>query len=234
MTEAWLADAAESFWERAGRVPPFPRDLDAIVPMALPVAVVLLPALTLDRVEAWLDRRGCGYRFPCAHRRLRGCLIAHAGYGIAFVDGADAPPERRFTLAHEAAHFLLDYQRPRQRAIAKLGPTIVDVLDGRRTPTRTERIDAVLAACPIGVHTHLLDRDGGYDAAIASIEDRADRLACELLAPAAEVSPRAAVGDLAHDLRETFGLPDPIATGYARRLLRERGAGPSFVEWLRG
>lgn len=234
MIETWLVETAESFWKRAGTVPPVPRDLAAVVPIALPVAVVLLPALALDRVEAWLERRGCGYRFPCAERRLRGCLVALAGRGIVFVDGADAPAERRFTLAHEAAHFMLDYQRPRRRAVAKLGDGIVEVLDGKRPPTRTERIDAALTACPLGVHTHLLERDHRYGAVIATIEERADRLACELLAPAADIPPHAATAtELASDLRETFGLPDSIASAYARYLLRERGAGPSFVKWLR-
>lgn len=235
MTETWLTETAATFWERAGRVPPFPRDLEAVLPIALPVAVVLLPALALDRVESWLDRRGCGYRFPCAARRVRGCLVALDGCGIVFVDGADALAERRLTVAHEAAHFMLDYQQPRQRAIDKLGWAIVDVLDGRRPPTRIERIDAALTACPIGLHTHLLDRTGPHGAAIATIEDRADQLACELLAPAADVLSRAtSVPDLAHELRETFGLPAAIAAGYARQLMRACGARPSFVDWLRG
>ncbi|MER3439575.1 MAG: hypothetical protein C4346_19370, partial [Chloroflexota bacterium] len=84
--------------------------------MAIPVAVVFMPALTLERVHNWLERRGVPYRVDCASRRLRGCLVAAGGHGVIFIEGADPDDERRFTLAHEVAHFLLHYQHPRERA----------------------------------------------------------------------------------------------------------------------
>ncbi|MFN8557423.1 MAG: ImmA/IrrE family metallo-endopeptidase [Dehalococcoidia bacterium] len=40
---------------------------------------------------------------------------------MIIVDSSDAPDEVRFTVAHEAAHFLLDYEQPRARAVAALG-----------------------------------------------------------------------------------------------------------------
>jgi Zn-dependent peptidase ImmA (M78 family) len=39
--------------------------------------------------------------------------MARAGHGFISLDGSDADDERRFSLAHELAHFLLDYQDPR-------------------------------------------------------------------------------------------------------------------------
>jgi hypothetical protein len=237
MTASWVEAEAQAFWRLVGELPPFPRNLDAILPLALPLAVVLLPALGLDRIEEWLARRGSTYYFPCEDRRLRGCLIAYAGHGILFVDGADHADERRFTLAHEAAHFLIDYLRPREAAIARLGAGIVAVLDGHRPPTRAERIDAVLAGCTIGVHIHLLGRDGDHATTNAVAEERADQLACELLAPEAEVVRRLGTmcdeSALESALRDGFGLPAPKAAAYAGRLFRGWRPAPSFVEWLR-
>lgn len=235
MTWTWAEAEAKAFWAAAGCPPPFPRDLTPILPLALPVAVVVVPALGLTRIEAWLASRGTPYRFPCADRRLRGCLVAHAGAALLFVDGADDADERRFTVAHEAAHMLVDYLRPREAAIARFGPRIVDVLDGRRLLTRTDRIDAVLADCPIGVHLHLLDRNLETGANVASVEERADLLACELLAPASEAARFRTAGEeeLPILLRDAFGFPLSRAAGYANRLLRVWQPAPSFVDWLR-
>lgn len=235
MTESWISELVEGFWESAGGGTPYPRDLMPVVSLALPVAVTMLPALALDRIEDWLARQGCEQSFRCANRRLQGGLIARAGIGLIFVDSVSAVDERRFTLAHEVAHFLVDYMGPRQRALAVLGDGIAGVLDGRRLPTRKEQVDAVLGSCPLGVYTDLLERDGDRGAHAASLEDRADRVAWELLAPAETVlrlvsdisSP-----DLSTLLREQFGLPIVESDRYARRLRRECGPPPSFVDWL--
>jgi hypothetical protein len=231
-----LADAANRFWAAAGPPPPFPRDLDDAVALALPVYQVVMPRLRLAGVEEWLVRRGRGHRFDEAERRLRGAVVAFGGHGFLFVDGADEPVERRFTLAHEVAHFLLDYQLPRDRAIALLGDGVIPVLDGLRPPTRTERIDAVLASCSTGLHVYLLDR---LDASgrVARVEDRADRLACELLAPDDELARR--FGDdppdeptLARHLVDELGLPPSVARSYAERWLAPRRP-PSFSRGIR-
>ena len=237
MTAGWVQTEADEFWALTGQPPPFPRDLSNVLPVALPLGLVVLPALALHRVKGWLTRRGVPYRFPCQDRRLRGCLVAHAGSGLLFVDGADDAVQRRFTVAHEAAHFLVDYLRPRRAAIDKLGEGIVDVLDGRRAPTWAERADAILSDCPIGVYVHLLERDGPRSSLLAAVEERADQLACELLAPARDVARRWTDAldeeDLAAVLRDEFGLPNAPASQYARRLIRSWRPAPSFVDWLR-
>ena len=53
-----------------------------------------------------------------------------AGTAYCLVDANDPDNERRFTTAHELAHFLLDYAEPRRKAIEALGEGIVPVLDG--------------------------------------------------------------------------------------------------------
>jgi IrrE N-terminal-like domain len=238
VTEGFLIDLADRFWAAAGGPKAAPRDLQGAVSLALPVTTITLPALALDRVEAWLSVREIDHRFDVANRRLRGCLVASAGHGFVFVDGADPEEERRFTLAHEAAHFLLDVLMPRERAIRALGERIADVLDGRRPPTIAERVDAALAACGLGVQTHLMERTGDPGARAAAFEERADRLAWELLAPAAEVChlaiDRADADALEQVLRDDYGLPPDAAERYVRSLQRDYGPPPSFVDWLRG
>jgi hypothetical protein len=225
MIPGWLVEASRSFW--AGAVaPPFPRDLDQTLPFHLPLATVPLPALALDAIAGWLVARGLCARLDEPNRHVRGGLVAFADTGVLFVDGGDLPAERCFTVAHEAAHFLLDYQQPRARALRLLGPSILPVLDGERSPSRAERLDAALTDCPLGLHVHLLDRRDPT-ARIARIEDRADQLACELLAPAEELARHVAAGGgsvdpqrLAEMLVGEFGLPAAEAGHYARRWLR--------------
>ena len=248
MIEYGLQRTAEEFWKEAGGPAPFPRDLEDAVMWALPLAVLKVPRLWVHDVRALLRERRIPSCLPAPDRPLRGCLVAHQGKGCVLMDGTDPPDERRFTLAHEAAHFMLDYLEPRRRAVARLGAGIVDVVDGRRAPRVDERIDAVLTGTPIGVHTHLMDRraDGVIGCAgIAGVEDRADRLALELLAPAAEVERRLAgagrlprfadaVARATAMLRDELGLPPAVAGPYARALYRERYGGPSFREWVDG
>ncbi|HEY8447892.1 MAG TPA: ImmA/IrrE family metallo-endopeptidase [Thermomicrobiales bacterium] len=230
MNEAWLADLAERFWTAAGGPPRPPRDIQAAVSLVLPVTVVFLPMLGLERIEAWLERRSIPYRFESGNRRLRGCLVASGGHGIIFVDGAEPEDERRFTIAHEVAHFLLDYHEPRERALRAIGPGVLDVLDGRREPTPEERVHSALTGCPLGVHAHLMERSGDAGARAAAVEYRADRLAWELLAPASELR-RIDDARLEAVLRDRYGLPRGEAERYARELSRSRRP-RTYLEWL--
>src|SRR4051794_17266865 len=127
---AWVTESANAFWAAAGEIEPFPRKLRRPLARALPVAVVLLPHLRLDGLRAWMRANGIGC--PCAERdrALRACLVARAGHGLVFLDGADAEDDQRFSLAHELAHFLRHYWQPRQRACRHLGEAIAEVLDG--------------------------------------------------------------------------------------------------------
>ncbi len=213
---------------------------------ALPIAVLKFPRLSVSEVEAWLERRGIPYRLNCTDRRLRGCLIAYADRGCILLDGTDSPNELRFSLAHEAAHFVLDYLEPRRRAVDRLGEGVLEVFDGRRLPTVDERVGGVLSGTTIGVHAHLMARgpDGDLGCGdIAGTEHRADQLALELLAPASEVHRRpwrargrtsfqAAVEGAIRVLAEDFGLPPAVADRYGRYLARKRYGGPSFREWI--
>jgi hypothetical protein len=218
----WVSELASGFWADAGAEEPFPRQLCLSARRALPLDVVSLPGLRVSGVIAWLRQRNIVLSLPESDRALRGCLVASKGYGVAFLDTQDSDEEQRFSLAHELAHFLRDYLRPRRRAVVRLGPQALEVFDGLRPPRPEERLHALLRAVPIGFHTHLMARDqvGASKGPEAACERAADRLAYELLAPADAV--RAAVGAegtrATAVLCEVFGLPEAHSMCYAALL----------------
>jgi hypothetical protein len=239
-------DAVDWFWQRAGGEPRrFPRNIEPALLAALPVAIIHLPKLGINAVEHWLAIRNASYRFACPDRPLRGCLVAFAGRALIFVDGTDSEDERRFTVAHEGAHLLYDYLRPRQQAIATLGANVLEVLDGERSPTAAERFHALLRSVPIGVHADLLDRAAGKAQVaemISGSENRADRIAFALLAPpqaviaASEIAARPfdrRARNMTDQLVFKFGLPKQVAKAYSSSLLTTIGKGPSWAESLR-
>ncbi|MBI4497316.1 MAG: hypothetical protein HY689_05400 [Chloroflexi bacterium] len=246
MTEPRLERIAQEFWAAAGGPEPFPRRLEGAVLWALPLMVAKLPRLWVRDAEAWLRARGLPFCAGGPDRPLHGCLVAYGGSGCVLLDGTDPADEQRFSLAHEVAHFLLDYQEPRRRAVQRLGRSLLEVFDGRRPPTATERIDAILCQAPMGAHTHLMERrpDGVLGCGpVADAEAQADRLALELLAPDAEVERRVALSGrpvafaagrrhLVAALTTDFGLPQAVAASYGAGLARAWWGGPSFREWL--
>jgi uncharacterized protein DUF955 len=241
MTEQEIAARAERFWRDAGQVEPFPRSLESAVTWALPIAITKLPRLGLDGLRRWLEQRRIPFSSPVADRPLRGALFARVGHGLVFLDGSDSDDERRFSLGHEVAHFLCDYLDPRERALEALGDSIRDVLDGHRSPAPEERLTALLRDVELGLYVHWMDRrpDGAVArATILEGEDRADRLALELLAPRSTVmfhldtGRPTTINRLTSLLRSEFGLPADPAERYAAMLLVHRQAARSFREWL--
>ncbi len=234
MSPRWLDNAL-----RITGLPPgsqFPRDLVRDAVMQLPLSVENLPRLSTQVVREWLRRRGVDHVVSDADRALHGCLVARAGQGIVFLDAGDDEAERRFTLAHETAHFILDHLLPRLRALKAFGESILPVLDGARPPTRQEMLSAVLERVPLGVQVHLMSR-GPHGSVCAwdveESEQRADRLALELIAPVraatAILRRRTGASDpagreerAADDLVETFGLPLDVANAYQHLLLVRR------------
>lgn len=218
----WVTELAAAFWDEAGEPAPFPRDLRPVIVSTLPLSMVELPALTVGAVRAWLIRRGLPWCVAASDRPLHACLVVRDDGGIVFLEAGDAEDERRFSLAHETAHFLRHYRQPRQRAASRLGDDALEVLDGKRPPRMEERLHALLAGVPLGFHLHLLGRDDGHrpaSAALATAEREADRLAWELLAPVAEIASRVGVAPdrarLVRLLLDDFGLPLAAAQGYA-------------------
>src|SRR5262249_43024796 len=148
-------------------------------------------------------------------RRLHAFLMALGGVGLILVDARDDAAQRRVSLAHEAGHFIVEYLLPR-RVVEHSRPDLLDVVDGVRPPTASERLSAILGDVPIGVHTHLLDNAAPTDR-IDRAEWKARRVALELLAPKAVVLGRLRTDRLrGHSavravLVDDFGLPDALA-----------------------
>src|SRR5689334_14174570 len=110
MTALWVHEVADRFWADAGGSPvAFPRDLNDAVCWALPVRVEELPALSIALVDAWLAQRDSSLRLSIPDRPLRACVIVADDTGVLFVDADDPDDERRFSLAHEIAHYLVEY-----------------------------------------------------------------------------------------------------------------------------
>lgn len=246
MTDHEAHEAAERFWHRAQAKEPYPRALERTVLRVLPVVVVKLPGLGVRMIRRWLCERGVRVGAIAPDRGLRGGLFARGGVGVVFLDGMDTANETRFSFAHEVAHFLLDYLWPRDAVLHALGECVRDVLDGHRLPSPEERLSAVLRRVNLGVFTHLMDRDRLGRIARAGVldaEDRADRLALELLAPRVAIvadcerhgiamGDPASAGELRELLTSKYGLPQQCAQRYAQHLVgRSRGRG-SFREWL--
>jgi hypothetical protein len=187
---------AQQFWRAAAILSPgsetsFPRRLEIAIPAALPLAIVCLRSLTVMAIAEWLCGTGVEVREFGGDRPLRGCLVAFGGHGIVFVDENDDSSEIQLTLAHEAAHFLCHYTALRDHAVARLGPEILEVLDGIRPPRNEERLAGVLRGCPIGQYRHMMNRD--HEGSVLSLhvertETDADLVALELLAPAEMVA----------------------------------------------
>lgn len=246
MVEVGLQHTAEKFWETASHIQGcFPRDIESAVAWSVPVSIVRLPNLWIHDVEGYLGQRQLPARIGTTDRPLHGCVVAFRGKGLIAINGTDGPRELRFTIAHEVAHFLLDYQELRLRAIEKLGAGIAEVLDGKRPALPEERLDALLANVPVGLYAHLMHRNeaGFPDSAILEAESRADRLALELLAPEEAVwrslpkdfatrSYGRRVPALRRLLMRRFGLPSEPARKYAARLTRSWFGGVPVREWL--
>lgn len=244
MIDGSLRRTAEQFWS-AARVPrTFPCELERAVAWALPLAVLRIPNLWVHDVERYLHSRQLPSLSYGEDRPLHGCVYAHRGKGLILVDGTDEKTELMFTIAHELAHFLLDYHVPRSKAVERLGPRITDVLDGLRPAEVHERVDAALSGISLGVFSHFMYRSGVPNgSSILASENRADRLALELLAPEETIRRSLVrgfydkpfekrVSSLRRLLKTRFGLPSSVAETVAARLCRGWFGGPSAREWL--
>jgi len=181
---------AGEFWAGAGLHDTFPRKIEQAIAFKLPLALVGLSPLTIAAIGHWLRQRDIAIRLPNDSRDLYGCLVAFGGRGFIFICDTDLPEEQRLTMAHETAHFLSDYLWPRQQVLQELGGGIAEVLDGIRPATPAERAAAILSRVRLGPHIHVLPRPGrdeDSDVVVAHAEDRANRLALELVAPQARV-----------------------------------------------
>ncbi|MFN8634256.1 MAG: hypothetical protein U0893_10400 [Chloroflexota bacterium] len=236
MTALWVHEIADRFWADVGDLPTvFPRELADVACWAVPVEVFELPQLSIHAVNSWLAERKVEHLLTIPDRPLRACVLVHEDSGLLFVDATDPDDERRFSVAHELAHYLVEYAAPRRVARDRLGDGILSVLDGRRVASWEERLGAVLGGVSLAVQVHLMERtsDGHLPGReVSQAERHADDLAFELLAPfdavRAALVAGATTATVEAVLRRQFGLPAVPAGAYARRLAPEPPAGSPF------
>jgi Zn-dependent peptidase ImmA (M78 family) len=239
-----LRELAARFWSAAPDHIGRERDVAAAIAWSARLAVVALSPLTLRAIRQWLSDRNVPVSGDLDGSTVRGFLVAWRGIGVVFFDGTLDSAERRFTLAHEVGHFLLDYDEPRQRVLRD-APELLEVVDSVRPLTASDRAQALLARVPVGVHTHLLEYGGSSQddfGADDHAEDEASRFALELLAPWAEVleltrdavqRPAPYQHVLAREvelLAAQFALPPYAARSRAQQALDELGIRPGFFD----
>jgi hypothetical protein len=239
---------AAAFWEMVGCKPQYPFDPEEVLLWSQPDDFHLIcegmPQLDVDMVHMRAQQLSIEYQFAGSNRRLRGCLLADRGSGCILYDASDPANEQRFTKGHELAHFLVDYYFPRTRALQLLGESIRSVLDGLRPPTLAERTHAAMMNIHLGVLSRLMERpdEGLPGATVLRVEDRADRIALELIAPFSAVIKRldqfvsqpggsTQLAWLTAILQNEYALPGAIAAGYARELIRRWG-GSALLDWI--
>lgn len=208
---------ARRVWREVGYAPPYARDLVQPMMETFDVAVILMPRLSIRLANEWLKERGRRPLQNYRDRRLRACLLARRGSGLIFLDGVMEDAERRYALAHEFAHYFFHYLERRRRAIARYGEKILPVLNGERLPTAAERLSGILQHVTLGPFDDFLVRDDGNkpSATVVEMENQADLIAMELLAPFDEVV-RVARADRANSLQTKYGLPSWAAREWGR------------------
>jgi hypothetical protein len=243
MVSKWIEDLASGFWETVGFQEPFPRSLEqAILAWSKPVLIVKLPRLCPLVMREWLQRRRLTYPLITSDRCLNGCMFAHQGTGFLFVEGSLAADDVRMIVAHEFAHYLAEYDYPRERARRRIGESLLPIYDGLRSATDSEKLQAALAGVELGTHVHYMERnqDSSYPEPVSQVERTANELALELVAPwVAVFAELRVVGQLPTDvdqwktvLQRRFGLPSSWAGPYARRLIGQARRRRTFSETL--
>lgn len=240
MTSKRLEDLAEAFWGAVNADATFPRELEAVISSVKPVTIRALSPLTPCRITDWLRTHRCPFPLATPERFLNGCLVGRDGEAFLFVDAELKADDRRMIVAHEFAHFLAEYDAPRQSLLDRLGPALLEVFDGARAPTPAEEIEASLAGIKLGTHVHYMDRhpDGTYSEPTSKVEQTANDLALELLAPWRTVldlmrkkgPPPLAAPPWVEVLEQNFGLPASWAIPYGARLLKRAEADRSFSD----
>ena len=228
------------FWKRAGGRFDHPADIAYAVMCALDVYVDKVPCLTLVSAAAHTGREGLWLPDGADERSLHGCVIVGRSGGAILVEESDDEAERRFTIAHEVSHYILEVKQRHERATGRMGREFVDTLHGLREATQTERIDAWLTNTRLEAFAHFMDRapGGGYGCSrTLEAECRADDLALEILAPRSELTAAISSMGFSESLKvarriaeRRFGLPESVAEWYANRVVWQLMGGPYTAE----
>ncbi|MXV14343.1 ImmA/IrrE family metallo-endopeptidase [Hufsiella ginkgonis] len=238
-----IENIAKQFWSVTNLDKEPPYDLSGAISLMFPIDIVQLSQLSTDKIKQWLKQRNVQIDTEVNDRPVHGFVIFYRGAGFIFSDGGDDERERRYTIAHEISHFILDYKIPREKIINKLGASISDVIDGIRPPTDEEIVKGIVHGLNVKPFTHLLEKkgDGSFlNSDVYNSENAADELAIELIAPASRVVADILQGNKPSSfgafsdrcrlvLENRYKLPGLIANDYARLLAYKVTGGPSIM-----
>ncbi len=237
--EYWAA----RFWKLAGGRGGFPTNIEYAAMSALEVRIEKVGNLTVSKAASGFGRAKALSSELTSERRLRGCVLVSGNGATILVEANDDEAQRRFTVAHETAHLILEVKRRHERMESRLGRGFDDILYGHREATNDERIEAWLRGVRLDPILHLMDRDpdGTRECGRTNqTECAADDLALEILAPRSEMADSifasgssrfAETLEAASEIAERrFGLPKYIAEMYASRLVWQMKGGPSSAE----
>lgn len=228
------------FWKRAGGRFDYPADIAYAATCALDVYVDEVAGLTPVSAAAHIGREELCPLGGADERSLHGCVIVSRSGAAVLVEKCDDEAEKRFTIAHEVSHYIVEVKQRHERAADRMGRDFADTLYGLREPTLTELIDAWLNNTRSEAFAHFMDRTpgGGYGCSrTLEAECLADDLALEILAPRSEITAVISSMGLSESLKvarrvaeRRFGLPNDIADRYAGRVVWQSKGGPSTAE----
>lgn len=207
----------------------YPLDLEAAVPLVFPASVVTLQRLNLQKMYAWFAEHGqLITQIDQPLRELLGAVLINRGNATIFVDDDLSVAERRFTIAHEFSHFMIEHQYPREYGKAVLGESFIDILDGKALITPKAQLAAMRHGISIQPYQHFMHREVNgaiTQHRVSQAEHSANLLALELLAPCQIILQRCSSrvmsimqAEITADLLDTFALPPQIAQDYATQL----------------
>jgi hypothetical protein len=247
LTKSKIRLIAQDFWSSTPVEYTPPCDLSHAAQLIFPINITSFPKLALTPVKAWFESRNIPLPIQQDCRKLCACLVAYEGMGMVFLDGTDPEDERRFSLAHELAHFILDYHLVRLEAVERLGDGITEVLDGKRKASIEERLDGIFAGIDVGpfVHTMHRTKNGKIPTdIIQQSENMADTLALELVAPFECVRKYMSgkwerwrdpisKATVTKDASSHFGIPEFFMHEHIDLISIERTVAQPFTAWLR-
>ncbi len=234
---------ANWFWHHAGGRSSYPADIRYATTCALPVSVMEIADLTTSTAADYFELPQDEHIPSAGERNLHGCIAVRPRGATILVEIHDEDAQKRFTIAHEVAHYIIEVHRHQERAARMMDDGYVEVLYGSRKATPNERIDACLYNVRSSPITHFMDRtpSGEYGCGqTLRAECAADLLATEILAPRAtlmdSLSPhrrlpfRQLVDTAIHLSEHRFGLPSAIAESYGNRVIWQWRGGQSISE----
>lgn len=221
---------------------PYSLDLAKDLVDSLGIWVENLEHLSFPIVQEWHRKKDFCFDGDYHDREIHGFLKVAGGAAVIFINASDSYAQRRFTLAHELAHFLIEQKWVSEWIRGSLGGAIEDKWSRGSDLDTEDRLLGVLKGIPLKSQEHLLDSTGESvlkRERISLAEWHADLLAFELLAPMDRLLEEArsagheATTAKSHDLLVSkYLFPQQEAKVYARLIADKIYPNGAIRDWL--